>query len=74
MFIKVTSREGKELLVNADLIRLIEPQLNGHGCCLIFKDDAFMRTSTSFSDIENALSKVGGLVLYTNVDEYSEKQ
>jgi hypothetical protein len=73
MFIKVKTKEGNELLVNTAQIQCIEPQPGGKGCCIIFGLEEYVRTSTSFEDIEKALSGIGGLVLYPDMDELLER-
>ena len=72
MFIKVKT-ENDDILVNTAHILVIEPQPNNDGCCMLCRDHGTVRTTTSFEDIEKALSCIGGLVLYPDMDELLER-
>ena len=73
MFIKVKTKEGNDLLLNTAQIKLIESQPGGKGCGIVISDNDYVRTTTSFEDIEKALSGIGGLVLYPDMDELLER-
>ena len=72
MLIKVKAKEGNDLLVNTAQIKWIAQQPGNQGSFILFDDQVYIRTSTSFEDIERTLADIGGLVLYTDLDEYKK--
>ncbi len=73
MFIKVKTKEGNDLLVNTAQIMWIAPQPGDDGCYILLDHQEDICTSTSFDEIERSLVDIGGLILYTNLDELLDR-